>query len=465
MLWIKDIDQRIEKIELLEKQKKFLVNAIYNEEMKWLWYVGGFGSGKSFIGCLTGIYLSFMYPRNLGIIGRSTLVDLKNTTRRTFFEICGMLGLEEWQHYHVDKHESRLTFENGSEIIFTGLDDINKLKGMEPGRFYIDEVDDVDSEVFKILQRRLRNKHTNRRIGFVTSNSEWKNRTYQTFIAGQWIPENYLKTYYTIRASSLENKNLPYDYIDNLLSFEEDYFKRYVLGEFNVFEWQIYDEFMESIHIVDDFEIPDGRDIAYWHDHWLSNPTAILEWRMSHDGELFITREHYHAGKTVKYHTESTKERRAKLEGLLHQPLFISDPSIFAKTQLPTPDRPYPWSVADEYMEQGISPTRGNNSVGAGINRIKELLKLQKIFIFKSCKETIKEVMNYKREKNRLGIKEAPVKKNDHACDALRYLIMAKLPPARKTKAPGMMSLEELVASDIKQFNEPKKYEQNYDFI
>ena len=434
--------------------------------MKWLWYVWGFGSWKSFIWCLTGVYLSFLYPKNLWIIGRSTLVDLKNTTRRTFFEICGMLGLEEGIHYQVDKHESRLTFENGSEIIFTGLDDINKLKGMEPGWFYIDEVDDVDPEVFKILQRRLRNKYSKRRIGFVTSNSEGKNWTYQTFIAWQWIPEDYKKTYYTIRASSLENKNLPDDYIDNLLSFEEDYFKRYVLGEFNVFEGQIYDEFMQSIHVVDDFEIPDWRDIAYWHDHWLSNPTAILEWRMSHDWELFITREHYHPGKTVKYHTESVKERWAKMEWLLNQPLFISDPSIFAKTQLPTPERPYPWSIADEYMEQGISPTRGNNSVLAGINRIKELLKLQKIFIFKSCKHTINEIMNYKREKNRMWLsKEAPMKKNDHACDALRYLIMAKLPPARKTKAPGMMTIEELVASDIRQINNPEKYQQDYDFI
>ena len=42
--------------------------------------------------------------------------------------------------------------------------------------------------------------------------------------------------YYTFRASSLENKYLPDDYIDNLMSFDTDYFKRYVLGEFNVFE-------------------------------------------------------------------------------------------------------------------------------------------------------------------------------------------------------------------------------------
>jgi phage terminase large subunit len=113
-----------------------------------------------------------MFPKNLGIISRSTLVDLKNTTQRTFFEMCELLGLEEDVHYKFDRHEQRLKFDNGSEIIFTGLDDIAKIKGMEPGRFYIDEVDEVDPEVFKVFQRRLRNKYTDRRIGFITSNSE-----------------------------------------------------------------------------------------------------------------------------------------------------------------------------------------------------------------------------------------------------------------------------------------------------
>lgn len=92
---IEEITAKLETIELLPKQKKFLANCLYNEEAKFLWYIGGFGSGKSFIGCMTGIILSYMYPGNLGIISRSTLVDLKNTTQRTFFEICELFDLQE----------------------------------------------------------------------------------------------------------------------------------------------------------------------------------------------------------------------------------------------------------------------------------------------------------------------------------------------------------------------------------
>ena len=113
---------------------------------------------------MTGVILSYMFPRNLGIISRSTLVDLKNTTQRTFFEICEIFGLEEGVHYSFDRHEQKIKFDNGSEIIFTGLDDIAKIKGMEPGWFYIDEVDEVDAEVFKVFMRRLRGKYTDRRV-------------------------------------------------------------------------------------------------------------------------------------------------------------------------------------------------------------------------------------------------------------------------------------------------------------
>lgn len=409
-----------------------------------------------------------MYPKNQWIISRSTLVDLKNTTWKTFDEVLFMLGLEQDTHYHIDKHENRLTFENGSQILFTGLDDINRIKGMEPGRFYIDEVDEVNPEVFKVFQRRLRCKYTDRRIGFITSNSEWKNRTYQIFIQWQWVPVDARDKYYTTRASSLENRHLPKDYIESLMEFDEDYFKRYVLGEFNVFEWQIYSEFLDTVHIIDDFEIPEDRSIAYWHDHGLSNPTAITEWRIDQDGNLYITWEHYMAGKTIAYHAQTLKERWKTLDlPYIHQPEMISDPSIFAKTQLPTPERPYPWSVADEFMDKGISPVRWNNSVLAGINRIKELLKNQQIFVFKSCIHTIKEVQTYRREKNRgWDQKEAPVKRDDHLCDALRYLVMAKLPPANKKKAPGAMTLSEIISDDIQRFKNPPKYtDEQYDFI
>jgi len=134
---------------------------------------------------------------------------------------------------------------------------------------------------------------------------------------------------------------------------------------------------------------------------------------------------------------------------------------------MPTQERPYPWSIADEYSEQGISLTRGNNEVLASINRIKELLKIKKIFIFKSCINSIREVPGYRWAKKREGMasKEEPVKKDDHVMDCIRYMVMAKLGPAPRRLRPGMMTIGELVAEDMRQHKNPNKYKDDEDYM
>ena len=378
---------------------------------------------------------------------------------KTFFELLEDMGMVEKQHYVHDKNENRLFFDNWSEIIFTWLDDISKVKWLELWFLYVDEVDEVPTNVFSVLSRRLRNKHAKIRKAFITSNSEWKNRTYQRFIMGRGVKPEYRDKYYTVRASSLENKNLPQDYIDDLLSYEWDEFKRYVLGDFNVFEWQIFDEFDETIHVVDPFDIPEWRDTWYWHDHWLANPTVFLEWHMDYDWNMRITWEHYLAGKEVSFHANALNKRVLVLNEKYGKSLdpnnisTISDPSIFANTRQPTPEKPYVSSVADEYAEHGINCERGNNSVLAGINRIKYLLKNKKIFVFSTCSKFIEEMNSYrwKTDQNKqLWATEAPVKKDDHSVDAFRYLIMTKSPPPEMARNYWYWSIQDMVQDDIR---------------
>lgn len=383
------------------------------------------------------------------------------------------LGLKEKEHYTIDKNENRLFFSNWSEIIFTGLDDISKVKGMELWFLYVDEVDEVGSNVFSVLSRRLRNKNAWVRKGFITSNSEWKNWTYQTFVRGKWLKEEYRARYYTVRASSLENSNLPEDYIDDLLSYTGDEFRRYVLGDFNVFEGQIFDEFDEMNHIVEPFDIPESRERVYGHDHGLANPTAFIEAHIDFDENIWITWEHYVAGKEVSFHADALLERDKALTEknwrvwTKDTMQVISDPSIFAKTRQPTPEKPYVTSVADEYLEHEIVCQRGNNSVLAGINRIKYLLKNKKIFVFSTCTKFIEEIQQYrwKRDQdNNLGAVEQPVKKDDHSIDAFRYMIMAKSPPPEITAEKGFASLQQMMTYDIAQAKLGQQETQEEDF-
>jgi len=59
---------------------------------------------------------------------------------------------------------------NVCEIYTWGLDDIEKLKSLEIGVFWIDEVNEVDENTFNVLKGRRRKKAHPKRLGMHTSN-------------------------------------------------------------------------------------------------------------------------------------------------------------------------------------------------------------------------------------------------------------------------------------------------------
>ena len=88
-------------------------------------------------------------------------------------------------------------------------------------------------------------------------------------------------------------------------------------------------------------------------------------------------------------------------------------------------------SVIDEFSDNGVYVTPANNDVRAGINRTQERFKLKNgkpsIKIFQNCVNLRTELQTYRWKDLKPGAvqdsPEKPVKKEDHAVDALRYMI------------------------------------------
>ena len=76
-----------------------------------VYFTGGAGSGKSYLGCCWILFHCFLFPKIKCLIGRKKLDDLKETTLATMFEI-----LAEWNYiaYDYNKQSSIITFKNGS---------------------------------------------------------------------------------------------------------------------------------------------------------------------------------------------------------------------------------------------------------------------------------------------------------------------------------------------------------------
>lgn len=164
-------------------------------------------------------------------------------------------------------------------------------------------------------------------------------------------------------------------------------------------------------------------------DHGLNNPTAWLWAAIGPDGQIIIHHEHYESGQLINYHAEAVHRVNES-----HQRIpdyYVGDPSIRNTDPITGT------SVLTEYVNFGIPIVLGNNDVSAGINRVARYIEgvngTPKLYVTRNCVNLINELGRYRWatwatkkhnfEKNK---KEEPHKQNDHAADALRYIIASR---------------------------------------
>jgi len=422
-------------------------SAFITSDKKFSCYSGGFGNGKTWAGCLRALVLSGL-PNNFGLIGRLTYPELRDTTRREFFNLCPPEYWDPKMGGEWRSSENQLKFVNGSEIIFRHLDNISEkeLLSLNIGWFFIDQAEEISEKVFLILQSRLRLSTATRRYGFLACNPEPGNWIYHRFKKPS--DEGTLdKNYQLIEASTYANKdNLPIDYIETLIhSFPEAMKRRYIDGEWEVFEGQIFAEFNRRIHVIPPFDIPSGWERLVAIDHGMVNPTCALWGAIDYDNNIYIYDEYYEPG-IVSNHV---KQILRKSEGQ-EISFWLIDPSTRARTR---EKDGMPWSVLEEYEDYGIYATPANNAKLAGLNRVKEFMRVDpkrkhprtsvhgspRLFIFPSCINLIEEIPQYQWKKLRgmdsKNAPEVPRDFNDHAIDALRYMIMSRFPPPSRGAA------------------------------
>ena len=397
------------KFDFNENQKSFL-----KCEDQVIAFFGGIGNGKTFAGIAKALMrvINPDNPPQLGMIARQTYPELRDSTQRTFFELCHLMGMLPEVHYEYRKQENRVKFLNGHEIIFRSLDDPAKLLSINLGWFYIDQAEEVSEEVFLTLLGRLRAVADPQ--CWITGNPLGHNWIWHRFIHDP-VPGNII-----FNAKTEENiHNLPEGYVDSLKNnYNEIWINRYLYGSWDAFEGQIYPDFEPSIHVKNHFTVaPEWRRFIGI-DHGRTNPTAVLWGAVDQDDILYIYREHYEAGQDVDYHARAIQAHLN--EGRYET--YVIDPSTGAGK------KDDPETIGNRYRQLKIPVINANNDVQGGIDKVTEYFKHGKIFIHKSCENLIRELINYQWEQPsasriELNQPERPLKKDDHSCDALKYLV------------------------------------------
>lgn len=216
---------------LLPAQREF-IEVPHDYTLDVALYQGGFGSGKTFAGALLGILLALRYPKIVGLVGASTFPLVRDTTLATYFEHLENMGFCENVDFDYSKTEQKLTFKNGSQIMFRHFDEPNKLKSLNLGFVQIEEMSDIPESTFYMLLGRLRQKPRNawkqfRYRLFGHSNPEMhKGWVYKTFVLDK------KPNYRLITAPTTENIYLPQGFCDELKNlYSKNYYQINVLGQ------------------------------------------------------------------------------------------------------------------------------------------------------------------------------------------------------------------------------------------
>uniref|UniRef100_A0A6H2A267 Putative terminase n=1 Tax=viral metagenome TaxID=1070528 RepID=A0A6H2A267_9ZZZZ len=222
---------------LYDKQALF-----YDSKAKFRAFVGGLGSGKTWVGSVASIVEMATHPKTLGAILAPTYPLLRDSTIRTFFEICPRELIKEY-----NRSEQRVVFRNNAEAIFRPCDDpnsIDRLRNINLAWAWMDEAALNPEYAWRILVGRLRDPKGSLKAWITTTPKGFG------WIWEKWV-NNPTENYFMVNATSEENVHLPKEYIETLKSEYTGVFARQeIYGQFVGHEGAVYPEFSRSVHVI-----------------------------------------------------------------------------------------------------------------------------------------------------------------------------------------------------------------------
>lgn len=453
----------VHKYEPMDIQRKF-----HETETQGRLYSGGNRAGKTVAGVvedikwLTGTHEvhSEIYPPP--IRGRVVGVDFDRGV-----DLILIPEFKKWvpPEYLIDgkweksyhKGTRLLTLKNGSSCEFMSYDqDIDKFAGTSRHFVHFDE--EPPKSIFTECLARL-----------IDTNGKWW-MTMTPLIEFSWTADDLYEPIKAglidfislFEASTHDNIHIQSEAIEKLtFIMDDDERNARTSGSGYSETTLIYPEF--GSHIIDPIPVGKLKDAGYKFftakDHGLRNPTAIL-WFAVGNEEIIVFDEYYETDRLVEENALAYKNITEKMEIVIDY--MVGDPSTQNRNaQTGT-------SIQHAYGEHGVWYHLGHNDVKAGILRVKSALGDGRLKVTANCVNLIREARTYKWKKPisskvqaRSNLMEEPVKRNDHALDALRYGIMTLPKTEKEEKEDQLARLKELMpvgftvpASDIAEPNQ-----------
>lgn len=411
-----------------------------------LLYGGAAGGGKSHFAIWHADRLSRQYPGHRTLILRSSHPELQRTLIPKSHDMIDTkvepgarwkAAVKEWEY------GNRAIIEFG---YCSAIDEVRQYLSAEYQLIIVDESTDMTGEMIEMLRSRLRQTKVMRDLGvnphlLLLTNPggpghAWhRDRYVETTNHGEFVAElderdergrGRMRRVAYVPARVSDNPHIDPDYEANLVAIKDPVRRaQYLDGDWGVFEGQFFSEFRHEIHVVEPFEIkPEwGWPIVGGYDWGYASPACLLLGAVDQDRRIHIFREMY-----VERHTAADQARIFRRWGI--KPDYIcADPSIWRHTGVGLP-------ISRQLMDAGMLPLRkAANERVDGWNRVREHLALDPdtglpgLVIHSNCENLIRTLPDLPRDKNKP--EDLDTKTEDHAADALRYLLMSRTRSAK----------------------------------
>lgn len=332
--------------------------------------------------------------------------------------------------------ELSITLQNGSIIELKGAENPDTLRGVKLRGLIIDEIASIRNWDW-LWHEVLRPTLTDYKAPAIfISTPKGFNHFYELFEQGQREEDNYKSWKFT----SYNNPYVSKEEIDAAKQeLTEDTFYQEYLADFRKFTGLVYKEFDRGVHVIKPFEIPPEWSMYRAFDWGSNNPSVCLFIAVDNDDNFYIVDEIYEpllGVHTIDWFIGTVSANQYSKRGVVSS---YADPS--GKMQI------------NEFNQKGIYVTPANKETGTGnnswvrfkIEKVAEKLKSlpgryissinmhdgPSLFVFNNCINTIREFESYRwKEKSvtqaqDLNEPDVPDKANDHAMDALSYMVVS----------------------------------------
>lgn len=254
-------------MEVIKEVNPHFEDFIFDWSKKFYFLVGGYGSSKSYHIALK-VILKLLQEKRTCLVVREVFETIRESCFSLFFEICNSLDLDDIVNF--TKSPMQIIFNNGSKIIFRGLDKPEKLKSIHDiSIIWIEECSEIKYAGYKEMLGRLRHPSLKLHILLSTNPVSRSNWCYEHFFKNPQIDDVKLYEQRIIKTDDVyyhhslctDNLFLTEDYfkeLDDMQYYDPDLYRVARLGQFGIsgrlvlpqFEIKPHHEVMKAVEKI-----------------------------------------------------------------------------------------------------------------------------------------------------------------------------------------------------------------------